>query len=516
VSIDRDAGPPHLLSLVRRSVERYPAGRALEVESAVLTYTQLWAAAGAMARAVGGTPARVGLCAARSTTAYCGYLAVLRLGAAVVPLNPSFPVARNVAIARASGVESVLVEPNAEPSLADALLGAGVRVVEAERLVVVDSNDGPGPDRPVEDADAMAYILFTSGSTGRPKGVPISHRSAAAYINHVIDRYALGPGCRLSQTFELTFDPSVFDLFAAWGSGATLVVPSAADLRMPTRFVTGRQITHWFAVPSAVSFAYRLRQLEPDSMAGLRQSIFIGEQLTYRQAEAWRQAAPRSAIDNVYGPTELTVACTEYRLPESYEDWPAIGNGTVPIGDVYRHLESLIVGETGAVATEGELCIRGVQRFAGYLDPADNAGRFFAFDGERARILRPDEPVTARHWYRTGDRVCYEGPHLVHLGRLDRQVKVRGYRIELGEVEAALRGCAGVVEAVVLAVGDQLHGFYTGDQVPDRALKQRLGGVLPAYMMPTAFTWLEGLPVNRNGKIDQSALAGRLAPTGPT
>src|SRR5439155_26175421 len=118
--------------------------------------------------------------------------------------------------------------------------------------------------------DDVAYLLFTSGSTGTPKGVPIRHRNVAGYVAHGVERYAVGPGCRLSQTFDLTFDPSVFDLFVSWGSGATLVVPAEAEVLTPARFVTGRRITHWYSVPSVVSLARRLRGLRPGAMPDLR------------------------------------------------------------------------------------------------------------------------------------------------------------------------------------------------------------------------------------------------------
>ncbi|MGW2597646.1 amino acid adenylation domain-containing protein [Streptomyces klenkii] len=493
---------------------------ALEVAGEHLTYAALDAAAhrlaGELVAEHGGAPSRVGLLAARSTTAYAGYLAVQRLGTTVVPLNPAFPASRNATIARDARLDLVIAEESA-PGHAD--MPVPVMRVSAERMAALCT--GPVPTLPKSAAgpDDLAYILFTSGSTGRPKGVPITHRNVSAFLGHVIPRYELGPGARVSQTFDLTFDPSVYDMFAAWGSGATLVVPGKRELLSPVRFVNRRRITHWNSVPSVASIALRLRALEPGSMPTLRWSLFCGEALTVTHAEAWRAAAPHATLENTYGPTEMTVTWTEFRLPARTEDWPRPSNGTVPIGTPYPGQEHLVVDEAGRPAQEGELCVRGSQRFPGYLDPADNAGRFFSFDeerdGGRARPYDGSEPLASRHWYRTGDRVTTTDGVLVHLGRLDHQLKIRGYRVELGEIESALLAQPGVTEAVVVA----LHGpdgetglaaAYTGSVQDAEILLEQLGERLPAYMVPGSITALDALPLNANGKVDRGVLAAML------
>ncbi|WP_342787010.1 AMP-binding protein [Streptomyces tailanensis] len=287
--------------------------------------------AAALAATTGGRhPRRVGLLALRTLTAYAGYLAVQRLGATVVPLHPGFPPPRTAATAKAAALDCVLADPgHAGVELPVPVLAADVTAPGH------DPEDAPDPDgaRDREDArghagpDDICYILFTSGSTGTPKGVPIRHRNVSAYLDHVTARYGIGVGDRLSQTFDLTFDLSVFDLFAAWSSGATVVVPDRADLLAP-RFVARERITHWFSVPSVISLARRLRGLAPGSMPTLRWSLFCGEPLTTDQAATWQAAAPDSVLENLYGPTELTLSCTQYRLPATPAD-PLPANGTV-------------------------------------------------------------------------------------------------------------------------------------------------------------------------------------------
>jgi amino acid adenylation domain-containing protein len=499
------------------SVAAHPDAAALEVGEQRLSYAELGRLVDALAARIlaargGNAPARIGLLAARSVPAYAGYLAVQRLGATVVPLNPIFPAERSAAIARAGKLELALVEHGDGKELpvpAMRLDGALLR-----ELAAAPPRALPAPDCGETD---LAYILFTSGSTGAPKGVPIQHRNLSPYISHIIRRYATGPGCRLSQSFDLTFDPSVFDMFAAWGSGAALVVPSRNDLLAPVRFINGKAITHWFSVPSVVSFADRLHALAPGCMPDLRWSLFAGEAMTLQQARAWHAAAPRSTVENLYGPTELTVTVTEYRLPANAADWPSTSNGTVPIGEVYPHLEHAIVGEGGQPALEGELCIRGAQRFAGYVDPADNRNRFLEQAGSGFVPYDGSGPLREPHWYRTGDRVRREGGEIVHLGRLDQQLKIRGYRVELGEIESVLRQQPGVRDAFVVPLRSSdgeidLVAAYTGLEQDQRTLLPGLRASLPQYMIPRRLTWQEQLPLNVNGKVDRKALAELLNP----
>jgi amino acid adenylation domain-containing protein len=495
-----------LTDLVGATVTREPEAVALEAGDRSLTYAELWRRAGSVAaRLAGDTPAsrRVGLLATRDIETYVGYLGILRAGRVVVPINREAPAARVATMLTAAGAGTVVAAPGHGP-------GPGCR------LVTVGA-EAAGPTEAAEPAnpaggDDEAYLLFTSGSTGVPKGVPIPHRAAVSYIRHIVERYSLGLGCRLSQTFELTFDPSVFDVFGAWASGATVVVPGPRDLLMPVRYVNDRKITHWFSVPSVVSLASRVGALPPDAMPGLTFSGFIGEPLTLVQAAAWRAAAPRSSIENLYGPTELTVSCAEYTLPGNVDQWPRTRNGTVPIGEIFAELEALVVDADGLPAETGELLVRGSQRFDGYLDPQDNHGRFASPAGDGVSPYTGERPLAPADWYRTGDRVRREHGSLVHLGRLDRQVKVRGFRIELGEIEHVIRSVEGVSDAVVIAPEDetgQLRSFFTGCGDTRDEIRRLIAERLPPYMVPAEITWIEQMPLNPNGKIDHRALRAR-------
>ncbi|MDW4918670.1 amino acid adenylation domain-containing protein [Streptomyces californicus] len=496
------------------TARRYPHHTALVADSTTLTYAALLHHAETLAARIlehGGTPRTVALLARRTPATYAAYLAIQRIGAAAVPLNPSAPRARNETVVRDSGSFLVLADaahPAHAAGQAAPLLPVSLSdTAEPAATTLLTNTPPPGPQD-------TAYILFTSGSTGRPKGVVIQHANTHAYLQHAVARTGAGPDSRLSQTFDLTFDPSVFDMFVTWSTGAALVVPTRDELMDPAGFADRHQLTHWFSVPSVISLASRLRRLAPGSMPTLQYAAFAGEPLTLRQASALAAAAPGARLENLYGPTELTITCTGHRLPADTQDWPSTTNGTVPIGTPHPGADTLIVDDDLNPSLQGELLVRGTQRFPGYLDANDNHGRFLT--GEPATGLTPytggNLPPTA--WYRTGDRVAHHGTELVHLGRLDSQVKINGYRIELGEVEEALRSCDGVTEAVVIARTDRptpaLQAVYTGPATQTEPLLAALQKRLPDYMVPRTCLRLDQLPLNPNGKTDRAAVLAAL------
>jgi amino acid adenylation domain-containing protein len=515
-----------LFGRFRECAVRYPELTAIEVGGQTVRYRELLdlveRLAARLVEADGRPASAVGLLATRSLAGYAGYLAVLRLGATVVPLHPEAPVARNARICRSAGVQLIVVDDaGSSPALA-AQAGAAALELRANATTpwYWSLNTPPWHEPYRSHPDEVAYVLFTSGSTGEPKGEPIRHRNLAEYLPFCVEQCAAGPGDRFAAVSELSVDASISGTIVALLSGATLVVPRPEEVLAPPEFVNARRITHWKSVPSLISIAHQQRTLPPGSMAGLRWSAFGGEQLTFEQANAWAAAAPHSIIENRYGPTELTVDCAGYRLPADQEHWPSSPNGTVPIGPVHPHLEKVVLTEDGLGTAdgpaEGELCVRGSQRFDGYLDPTGSRGRFVLFDGNRAQDC---DGAPSQAWYRTGDRVRVDaGGVMVHLGRLDHQVKIRGHRIELGEIESVLRRHGGILDAVVLAAPAEagsgtptLHAIYTGEPVDPAELDAMTAEQLPPVMRPASYRQVDQLPVNANGKVDRRRLAAQLS-----
>ncbi|MET7426145.1 AMP-binding protein [Dactylosporangium sp. NPDC005555] len=501
-----------------RTARTSPDATAIDMGDISLSYGMLAALVRRAAARLDGlgleAGSRIGLLATRQLETYVAYLAILGARHVVVPLGADYPVDALVPVAVMADLRAAFVDRGLRGDLRVALTRRNVAVLDLPDCTAPGAAEVA--DRPLDgaggEADDTMYVLFTSGSTGRPKGVPITNRNVVHYLDRVVPRYELGPGARMSQTFALTFDPSVFDLFGAWTSGATLVVPRNRELLLPAVYATARRLTHWFSVPSLAAYARRIGKLKPGSMPDLRWTKFIGEPLPVDIAECWHRAAPGSVIENVYGPTELTVSCTDYRLPRDLADLPETSNGTVPIGQVYPGLEWRVVDSGGLPAEEGELLIRGPQRFGGYVVPEDDVGRFAGHTGTAG------VPVDETAWYRTGDRIRRSGDLLVHLGRLDRQVKLSGYRIELGDVEAAVRRHPAVTDAAVVVItdeqgGTELFAAWCGEDVSDEVIRAYLRDHVPAHMIPHRLLRLPDLPVNASGKTDYLQLS-RLAADG--
>ena len=486
------------------SAARHPDAPALVARGCRLTYGQLERASAALGEDLHGRGARcVGVLATRSVAASVAYLAALRVGT-VVPLQQTYPADRLRMIVAAAAVDVVVADAGQEvPDL-----GVPVVVVDDDdcrRLAAQRLRVGPlGAARSIAPAGerSLAYVMFTSGSTGRPKGVPVRHAMASAFARYVTASYPVGPGDRVSQTFHLGFDPSVFDMTLAWGRGAELVVPDDEDLFDPVGFVNRHRLTAWASVPALIDLADL--DLSAGAMPSLRFSMFCGEPLRLDRAAAWARATPGAWVENAYGPTELTVLTTAHRLPVDLGDWPTTSNGTVPIGAPFAHLEAVVD------STSGELRVRGSQRFDGYLDAADDVGRFVDDAGT------PQDTAGPESWYRTGDVVRDEGGTLVHHGRVDHQVKVLGQRIELMEVEHVMREWAGVRDVVVAALDasdgrTELAAVFTGQDRSAVELRTALLRRLPVAMVPQHYLRVSALPVNDRGKIDRGACAALLS-----
>jgi amino acid adenylation domain-containing protein len=498
---------------VLRSAARHPGREALRVGGLRLTYGELRMLAGQWASVVragaaGGAPRNVAVASHRTLEGYIGVLAALCAGATVVPLSPDWPGERLQAIIDECDPDVIVADVSGHRALAK-LADEGTalppvfspgqhdeRCGNLRLLSPTDRSSGSSAS-----SAENAYILFTSGSTGRPKGVPVTHANMHHFLDSIFDRYAFNVEDTFSQNFDLTFDLAFFDLFVAWGCGGTLVHTPPSALRRLPKFVASQRLTVWFSVPSAISLARRMSGLTPAGMPSLRWSLFCGEPLTAVDAADWQIAAPQSRTENLYGPTELTIACSAFHW--SADSTAEGAHGFVPIGKLFPGLDYLLLDEgSGGQATEGELCVTGPQMFSGYLQPADDAGRFLNDEGGR--------------WYRTGDRVR-EDPDgiLSFLGRVDQQVKIQGYRIEVAEIEYQLRRVQGIEKAAVLATGEgadrHLVAFYVGAVAEHDEVERRLGKMLPAYMVPRKYVRLDDFPLNGRGKLDRRRLAARFS-----
>jgi amino acid adenylation domain-containing protein len=497
--------PLLLVDRFLRGLEKSADRPAVRIGSEVVTFEQVHDTALRWAGSLmaDDPPGAVGVLAGKSLTSYVGLLAVLYAGGTVVPLQPGFPSARTRRMITMAGVDTLIADERGLAVLPDIIdRETPVRVLDtggvASGFPMIPTTARPVISEPVDVAPSdRAYILFTSGSTGVPKGVPVSHGGLGHYLDALDSRSDFGPDDVFAQTYDLNFDPAIHDVFASWGVGAMMqAVPPSAYRDFPT-YLAEHGITVWHSTPSAIWMARETGGLEKGALDGLRWSFFGGEALRCQDVTDWLAAAPGSKLENLYGPTELSIGITWHRWAGEESERRG-ANGTVPIGRVHDAHEFRLVSEHGEESSvEGELWLTGPQVTTGYLDPADDEGRFVEHDGRR--------------WYRTGDRVrVHPDGELVYIGRMDSQVKVHGWRVELAEVDHVVRECDGVRDAVTVTRsakhGTELVVFYTGDEVPESTLADGVRAVLPDSTLPRRYVHVATFPLNPNRKVDRLAL----------
>lgn len=434
----------------------------------------------------------VGLLAPLGPAALMGLVATLRCGAACLPLDPDDPPSRLKGIARDVGCDLIIA---AQPIdwCPDALL------IDLPSLCQDDLSATilKGPT-----SLDLAYVITTSGSTGRPKPVAVPHDALLNLIVASIDDFDLAERDAVLWSSRPTVDVTMQDCLMALCSGATVVVPDADDF-LPRGILTAARTLGATVVdiPAAVVGAHGQSLLPRLARAGVRLVITGGSRLDGTGLAGAVDSIDPMVVVNAYGPTETAVTATLYRCPVTPPRWP-------PIGRPIRGVQAYVLDEgltRVAVGSEGQLYIAGQGLSWGYLGQP----------GRTASVFLPDpfDDVPGRRMYATGDRVRLRADgDLEFLDRMDNQVKVSGFRIEIGEVEHHLHECPGVHEAAVLVREDvpggrALIAFLVGDQTTESKVRERLNDLLPRYMIPKFYVWMDKMPLNRQGKLDRRALA---------
>ncbi|MEU8834404.1 amino acid adenylation domain-containing protein [Streptomyces sp. NPDC051639] len=480
---------------------RAPERVALRHEGAEMSYGELDRRANALARrliALGAGPERrVAFLLRRGPAQIITVLAVLKAGAAYVPLDPAYPAEAIDYMLADSGASILVTQSGAE---APGLRFDGARV----QLDELRDPVGPAPAVRVEiDPLNLAYIIYTSGSTGRPKGTAVSHRAMLRlWVDTNVVR--LGSDETVMQYTSISFDVSVFEIWAALTQGARLVIApgGAAALSDLGAFIKRERISLMWLTAGVF---HALADADVEVFAGVRQLVVGGDVVSARHVRAVLALPTPPTVINGYGPTEAATFATFHPMRELSPEVLS-----VPIGGPVRHTELHVLDEDlnpVAPGDVGELYIGGPGVARGYLGaPALTADRF------RPNPFSGDGGVM----YATGDLVVIATDgSLILRGRNDDQVKVRGFRVELPEVEARLCRVAGVREAAVLAPRNRngdcvLVGFltaYPGLEIND--VRAELLTQVPAYMVPTQFHVVSEMPLTGNGKVDKKALLAR-------
>ncbi|WP_156623126.1 non-ribosomal peptide synthetase, partial [Mycobacterium sp. 1164966.3] len=495
------SAPVSIPVLFAAQVERAPDAVALVCGDCSLTYRELEDTANRLAHLLADHGARPGqsvaLLFSRSVEAIVAILAILKTGAAYVPVDPALPESRiGFILGDATPIAAVTTA-----ALRSRLDGHDLLVVDVSDFADPAVHNQPSTPLPAPAPDDIAHIIYTSGTTGVPKGVAVNHHNVIQLFDALDAGVELAPGQVWTQFHSLAFDFSVWEIWGALLHGGRLVVVPDEVTRSPQDFhdlLVAEGVSVLTQTPSAVAML---------SPAGLEAAALVigAEPCPAELVDRW---APGRVMINVYGPTETTMWAAKSAPLTAGSGSPPIGS-PVP-GAAFFVLDGwLRPVPTGVV---GELYIVGRGVGCGYWRRAGlTASRFVAcpfVDGADVPA-QPGQP--GQRMYRTGDLVRWRPDgQLDYLGRVDEQVKIRGYRIELGEVQAALAGLNGVEQAVVIAREDQpgdkrLVGYITGTADPAET-RAALAARLPAYMIPAAVVALDEWPMTVNGKLDRRAL----------
>ncbi len=499
-----------LHALLQAQAERTPERPAIRFGNETMSYAALQARSARIADSLHGRGVRagdlVGVCLDRSPDLIAAMIAVLKLGAAYVPLDPAYPAER----LRFMAEDAMLAMVASQADLADPL------VWPRERLLLLDADAQAIETAPARDAgddpttpDSVAYVIYTSGSTGRPKGVRVPHRAVLNFLHSMRSEPGLGSDDRLLAVTTTSFDIAVLEIFLPLSVGAEVLLASretAMDGHALATLLDASGATVMQATPASwrmlLDAGWRGRPGFKALCGGEALAPDLAAQLSARCAEVW----------NMYGPTETTVWSTCCRIDSADRDITIgrpIANTTVHILDA--RLQPCPIG------VPGEICIGGAGVALDYLDRAElTAERFIAdrfADGAQSGGAAP-------RLYRTGDRGRWRADgRLEHLGRLDFQIKLRGHRIELGEIENRLLSHADIARAVVMPREDRpgdvrLVAYVVtqpGTTADPQMLLAHLRQTLPDYMIPQHVVALDAMPLLPNGKVDRGALPAPTA-----
>ncbi|MER5651781.1 amino acid adenylation domain-containing protein [Streptomyces sp. NPDC002131] len=441
-----------------------------------------------------------------------GVIGILKAGGAYLPVEPHFPAERVTGMLQRADCTLVLTASGSTAALDSAPDHhlPGTRTLFVDRLCEQRGEDS-GPGIPVRPGD-LAYVFFTSGSTGEPKGAMCEHAGLLNHLYAKIDDLGIGEGDVVAQTAPQCFDISLWQLLSApLVGGRTLLVEQEAvlDVRLFLDTLVDGRAGVLQVVPSYLDAVLSFLERNPRELPDLRCVSVTGEAVKRDLVERWFRARPGVRLVNAYGLTE-TSDDTNHAVLDGVPEGDAVPLGR-PVNNVRlylvdEHLAPVPLGAPGAIAFSG-VCVG-----RGYINDPERTGAVFLPDPHRA-----------------GERLHLGGDYgrwlpdgqLEFLGRRDSQVKVRGFRIEIGDVEEGLLRVPGVHDAAVVVPeraegGRHLHAFYTGPRPLDPArIQAELGHILPAYMVPSAFSRRESLPLTGNGKIDRSQLTACAAESDP-
>ncbi|MEO0966941.1 MAG: amino acid adenylation domain-containing protein, partial [Cyanobacteria bacterium J06639_18] len=469
-----------------------------------LTYQELFDFSNQVAhrlRRLGVTPNKlVGVVMEKGWEQIVAVMGISISGAAYVPIDPKLPQERFLYFLENSQVDIVLTQSRLKEKLSCS---------ENIRLLCIDSGDfveeSKEPLESVQTPDDLAYVIYTSGSTGLPKGVAIAHRGAVNTILDINQRFGVNSNDRVLALSSLSFDLSVYDIFGILADGGGIVVPEAKLEREPenwVRLIAQHNVTIWNSVPALMQMLVDYGANSEKILASLRLVLLSGDWIPLNLPTQITALMGNVQVVSLGGATEASIWSILYPISEVDPSWTSIPYGRPMTNQRFYVLNHAL--EPCPVWVPGKLYIAGVGVALGYWRNETKTATSFI-----------THPKTGERLYYTGDNGRYlPNGNIEFMGREDFQVKVGGYRIELGEIEATLLQHKAVDKVVVNVIGEQANEkrlfayivLQTGRTATTQELRYFVGDKLPDYMVPSAFIFLDALPLSANGKVDRRAL----------
>lgn len=492
------------------SANKFPDKKAVVDENGSITYLQYKCKSQALARRIvglngGRTKKPIVVFLRKSKEVLVSFMGVAYSGCFYSPIDIDMPKSRVNKILEVLSPQ-IVITSNELVSTFNEFDYTGDYIIYEDVVPKKDDEDiVKGFTENIIDTDLL-YVLFTSGSTGIPKGVSICHKSVIDYIDWVSDTFEITEQDCLGNQAPFYFDNSILDIYTCMKTGATLYIIPKKLFFQPVpllEYIKYNKINTIFWVPSALIIVSKLKAFRNVDLTGiLKRVLFCGEVMPNKQLNMWRKYLPDVMYANLYGPTEITDACTCYIIDRPFSD-----DEPLPIGNPMRNTDVMVLNEDNKLVDKneiGELCVRGTSLSMGYYNNPKKTQEVF--------VQNPLNSAVPEIIYRTGDLVRYnEYGELVYLSRKDFQIKHMGHRIELGEIETAVSSIDEISlccclydetkEKIVLFIDACLEKWY---------IKEKLEKMLPDYMLPGRIVYMPDMPMNANGKIDRVKLKGMM------
>lgn len=421
------------------------------------------------------------------------------------PIDVTMPISRVNKILEVLSPQVIITTSELAGNVKDFLFQGEVLIWEDEITQEIQEEKLAEVQGKIIDTDLL-YVLFTSGSTGLPKGVTITHRSVIDYIDWVTETFQIEADDSFGNQAPFYFDNSILDIYSTVKSGATCHIVPQTLFSQPVRlleYLKEKKINTIFWVPSALIIVSKVKAFRNVDLNGtLKRCLFCGEVMPNKQLNIWRKYLPEVQYANLYGPTEITDACTYYMVDREFSD-----DEPLPIGIPMKNTEILVLNEENQPVGEGEvgeLCVRGTSLSMGYYNNPEKTREAF--------VQNPLNQTVPEIIYRTGDLVKYNAyGELIYLSRKDFQIKHMGHRIELGEIETAVSSIQEI--SLCCCLYDEKRSkivLFLDTELEKAYIIEQISKLVPSYMYPNKVIVLENMPINANGKIDRVKLKEML------